>query len=117
MTPFLIGVVSFGDKCASGTPGIYTRLASYMKWIEDVTKASFDSIDCYKRYKDFRDFDIRTQIPRIKHACYDSNIATIGWSTGSNVTTCGGAFLTEDYVLTTASCLDENGFKWVTTFI
>lgn len=30
----VVGVVSFGIGCGSGVPGIYTRVAKYIKWIE-----------------------------------------------------------------------------------
>lgn len=33
---YIIGVTSFGFKCArANSPGIYTKVASYVEWIED----------------------------------------------------------------------------------
>jgi secreted trypsin-like serine protease len=32
--PAVVGLVSFGVKCAKGTPSVNTRVASYVQWIE-----------------------------------------------------------------------------------
>lgn len=32
----IIGVTSFGKGCATNTPGVYTNVAHYVKWIEDI---------------------------------------------------------------------------------
>ncbi|XP_011180759.2 trypsin-1 [Zeugodacus cucurbitae] len=34
---YIVGITSFGIGCGTGTPGIYTRIAAYIDWIEDVT--------------------------------------------------------------------------------
>ena len=39
----LVGIISFGDnKCLSGNehPDIYTRVSSYVDWINDVIKSN-----------------------------------------------------------------------------
>uniref|UniRef100_A0A1A9W1D3 Lectizyme n=1 Tax=Glossina brevipalpis TaxID=37001 RepID=A0A1A9W1D3_9MUSC len=34
--PFVVGITSFGVGCASGMPGIYTRVSEYISWIESI---------------------------------------------------------------------------------
>ncbi|EFX87135.1 hypothetical protein DAPPUDRAFT_43928, partial [Daphnia pulex] len=33
-----IGVVSYGDVCASGTPGVYAKVASFVPWVEEMAQ-------------------------------------------------------------------------------
>ncbi len=33
----IVGIISFGFKCASGYPGIYSRVSSFIDWIHDET--------------------------------------------------------------------------------
>lgn len=32
----IVGIVSFGVSCGSELPGVYTRIASFMDWIENI---------------------------------------------------------------------------------
>ena len=33
---YLVGVISYGEFCGSKTPGVYTRISSYCKWIASI---------------------------------------------------------------------------------
>ncbi|XP_055527864.1 serine protease snake-like [Wyeomyia smithii] len=39
--PLIVGVVSFGTPFTEGSTGVYTRVASYRKWIESETNQTF----------------------------------------------------------------------------
>ncbi|KAL1124492.1 hypothetical protein AAG570_001118 [Ranatra chinensis] len=32
----IVGITSFGKSCGAGVPGVYTRVAPYVPWIEDI---------------------------------------------------------------------------------
>uniref|UniRef100_A0A0A1XSL9 Serine protease snake n=1 Tax=Zeugodacus cucurbitae TaxID=28588 RepID=A0A0A1XSL9_ZEUCU len=34
--PYIVGITSFGNGCGGGLPGVYTRVASYIDWIEKI---------------------------------------------------------------------------------
>lgn len=34
-TPYVVGFYSYGEKCAEGIPGVFTRIASYVDWIRE----------------------------------------------------------------------------------
>jgi secreted trypsin-like serine protease len=44
LIPFLVEVTSLGIGCAIGSPGVYTRISSYIDWIETAVNETFDPI-------------------------------------------------------------------------
>lgn len=33
---YIFGITSFGRACATGAPGVYTRVTAYLDWIESI---------------------------------------------------------------------------------
>jgi secreted trypsin-like serine protease len=47
LIPFQVGITSFGSGISCGeakVPAVYTRVSSYIKWIETHVKESFDPV-------------------------------------------------------------------------
>jgi secreted trypsin-like serine protease len=44
LIPFVVGITSYGSICGAKIPGVYTRVSSYIPWIESVVNETFDPL-------------------------------------------------------------------------
>uniref|UniRef100_A0A8W7Q2R0 Peptidase S1 domain-containing protein n=1 Tax=Anopheles coluzzii TaxID=1518534 RepID=A0A8W7Q2R0_ANOCL len=84
MTPFLVGVTSFGKPCGQANPGVYARVSSFVEWIietlqkegELATVHKFQPWTCALRYVHVREYEDDVVVSRSNNfETYDSDKA------------------------------------------
>lgn len=123
LTPFLVGVTSFGKGCGTETPGVYVRLSEYVDWIEQVTDVTFQPQECIWKYVEYREYDPDILVDKSSNGKFEyldftkkhienrpdriDHIAKVGWTLDEDDVSwdCGATFITELYLLTAASCI------------
>ncbi|XP_065073166.1 uncharacterized protein LOC135697427 isoform X2 [Ochlerotatus camptorhynchus] len=117
-TPYVVGITSFGMFCGTEAPSVYTRVSSYVSWIETETGESFSPDVCAARHIRLREADESMVTNRVgdhvfiepEKSYMDIEImskhrAYLGYSRGNKISwNCGGVLINEDYVLTVAHC-------------
>ncbi|KFB49520.1 AGAP009249-PA-like protein [Anopheles sinensis] len=131
VTPFVVGVTSFGAACGQSVPGVYTRVAPYIPWIqstlnqhgENVTERMLEPQACALRYVRYREFEPAVILG--KRGSYETlefnNANLLKADTVHHVTIhsnqvsaveseqCYGVIFDETTVVTLAQCTSING--------
>ncbi|XP_053692147.1 uncharacterized protein LOC128740611 [Sabethes cyaneus] len=130
VSPFLVGVTSFGTACGTATPGVYTKVSSYYQWIlqtmqsqeSDVFDWSLEPISCALRYAHLREYEedaiigeyngVHTVIATQAHVRKAGNDLqhkiTVAWKDGRREN-CSATLIADDTALTLAECTSHDG--------
>ncbi|XP_058818807.1 serine protease 53-like isoform X2 [Topomyia yanbarensis] len=132
ISPFLVGITSFGVACGISTPGVYTRVSAFYKWILDTLQSkennvhywSLEPISCALRYVHLREYEddvitsrkdgwlsIDSSKAHMQKAGRELNHKVeIGWKDGyMRRDNCSGTIIADDTVLTLAECASHFG--------
>ncbi|XP_055533783.1 uncharacterized protein LOC129723532 [Wyeomyia smithii] len=108
LIPLVVGVVSFGTPCAEGSAGVYTRVASYRRWIESETKQSFEYLDCLRTSKCFHRKTVLNGIA-LPPYFYPVHRISIRWFERMHSQyRCGATLIDYRFAVTSASCISGN---------
>lgn len=131
MTPFLVGITSFGSSCGVSNPGVYTRISEYHDWILTTMRQqgaigiheSYNETLCAIRFAEYRDFDeqvidgrsesytsINSNRARIQAGSAPKQMVKLGWNHDDGPD-CFGVIVDEDTILTIADCTEYGGIQ------
>ncbi|XP_055530902.1 serine protease 53-like [Wyeomyia smithii] len=104
--PLIVGVVSFGTPCTEGSTGVYTRVASYRKWIESETNQTFGYVDCLRNSKCYDRKKLSTGISFTpSHPAFRISLRWFG--SNHSQYRCGATLIDYRFAITSASCISE----------
>ncbi|XP_053692136.1 uncharacterized protein LOC128740600 [Sabethes cyaneus] len=130
VSPFLVGITSFGTVCGTSSAGVYTKVAPYHDWIVDtmrsngafVNENTYNATFCALRYKEFREYEDAVNTVKnnmvigrdfsLLHMevveSLPSYMVKLAWRTGDGRDDCYGAIIDETTVVTLAQCIFHN---------
>ncbi|XP_053668470.1 uncharacterized protein LOC128718879 [Anopheles marshallii] len=135
VTPFLVGLTSFGRPCGQSHPGVYTRIAPFRAWIletlqmngaPEVTESQFEPAECALRHVAIRQLAISNVVAN-ETGVFESfdtqrsyftaefvdEIVELKWPDSivppENI--CMGSIIDHDTVIILADCASHEGLK------
>ncbi|XP_052862627.1 transmembrane protease serine 9-like [Anopheles cruzii] len=131
VSPFLVGVTSFGKPCGQSHPGVYTRVASFRSWILETLRANgapeatdqqFEPYACALRYVHIRQlensrvvanesgvFETFDVLRRYIGRDFFSEVAQLRWSRDESKRNCMGSIIDHDTIVTLGDCALHGG--------
>ncbi|XP_062556534.1 polyserase-2-like isoform X2 [Armigeres subalbatus] len=102
--PFVAGIISIGTGCNDGSMGLYTRVASYIDWIQNITGVDFDPTTC-ARNTECAPFHKETISSVVVKSPFSNEFHVDLMSDNSSQSICGGSLIDYRHVLTSADCV------------
>ncbi|XP_049539654.1 uncharacterized protein LOC125953881 [Anopheles darlingi] len=131
ISPFLVGVTSFGKPCGQSNPGVYARVSQFGGWIMEtlqkhdrlITPDKFEPWSCALRYVHVREYEEDVVVSRSRnYETYNSDNAhleagdslqrvRIQWPDRLEPrrTNCSGVLFEPNAVITLAECASHMG--------
>ncbi|XP_055591072.1 transmembrane protease serine 9-like [Uranotaenia lowii] len=102
LIPFVVGIASVGTSCGSRSIGVYTRIASFVGWIQSVTGADFNQLRCARNptcRAFFPDFQSPARVQSTSPVCRAALVNNFQY------TGCGATLIDYRHLLTAAQCV------------